>query len=1129
MQVYKRSGKPDTVHFDEITNRNAALSDGLDVDLTALTKDVISKMHANMTTAQIDELSCLTAVYKAINNMDYLELASRIYCSNVHKNTPPNLEKVLNLAQANINIVTGKPNPLLNDEYYNFAMEHIDKIERKIDYTRDYKFTFIAWKTLEKSYLIKVGGVSGKIIERPQHLFMRIALSIHAPNKETGKEGDIEKAFETYDRLSNFDIIHATPTLFNAGLKTQQCSSCFLMHIGDDLKEIFTGFSDAAMISKFAGGLGISLQMRGRNSYIAGTNGRSQGVLPVLKILNEIAKFVDQCVPGNTLVYTNNGPIAIENLHIGDTVLTDEGNFKRVKAVKKDFLTKDLFGLKLDNLADTFWATAEHPVAIVSQYDMVKLLTSGEIHAQFLEIEKINKGDFVLYRIPELVKDVPELSADLCLYYGLIAGCEQIVKNDERIQVGCKDQNVAKKLSQLLSQFGVQSKILDCIICNSDSYEEKTCKNCDDSLSTKDRVIYLQYNHISLLPHDADAQHIPNNLLHLPVTKLSEFLGGFLSNSAEEIRTNVYRISAVDRLGVEFRAKLQYIAMRLGLSFKKGNEISLNEEDNFVYGNFIFAQVMEMFHKPQVKDWFYDLYVDENPNYTTFQGGALHNGGGLRKASIAVFMSPEHIDIEQFLEIRLNSGNEDLRARDIFPGLMVPNLFIKRVEEDAIWSLFDPSTVPDLWETFGAEYERIYRAAEKEGKFVKQVPARLIWKKILHSLAETGLPYVMMKDNINTKNMQGNLPIIKGSNLCCEIVEHHDKDSIAVCTLGSVCLTNHVTEDNKVDYAKIRQSVSMLVENLNNIIDLNKYPLEKAKKNSHQHRPIGIGVTGLSDLFQQIGVCWESKEAKLINRCIFEHMYYAAVSCSANLAKECGKTYDSYEGSPISKGILNFDLWDTKPITADDDTVSEYFEPLDWDILRRMVKKNGVRNSLLIALMPTVSTSAILSASESFEPLLSNLFVRKLSSGEFIIQNKYLYKKLKELELWTPELVNQLLISKGSVQNIDAIPDDIKQLFKTVWEIPQKCLMELSADRAPFVDQTQSFNVYLRNPTISKLSSLYSYAAKLGLKTASYYTRSDVEFDAIKFGIAPEEREKHEKKKKEQLTICDGDVCLSCQ
>ncbi len=468
----------------------------------------------------------------------------------------------------------------------------------------------------------------------------------------------------------------------------------------------------------------------------------------------------------------------------------------------------------------------------------------------------------------------------------------------------------------------------------------------------------------------------------------------------------------------------------------------------------------------------------------------VDQGGGKRKGSFAIYLEPWHADIFQFLDLKKNHGKEELRARDLFYALWICDLFMKRVESNEMWSLFDPNECPGLSDAYGDEFEKLYEKYEKEGKYRKQVKAQDLWFEILESQIETGTPYMLYKDAANKKSNQKNLGTIKSSNLCTEIMEYTSKDEVAVCNLASIALPMFVTEEGVFDHQKLHDITKVITKNLNKVIDINYYPVEEARNSNMRHRPIGIGIQGLADTFLMLKMPFESEEARRLNEDIHETIYFAAMTASMELAAKDG-AYETFKGSPVSKGIFQFDMWGVTPKSG----------RWDWANLKKEVKKNGVRNSLLLAPMPTASTSQILGNNECFEPYTSNIYTRRTLSGEFIIVNKHLMNDLIALGIWNDSMKNRLIEANGSVQNIPEIPENIKELYKTVWEISQKAIIDMSADRGAYICQSQSLNIHIQDPNFGKLTSMHFYAWKKGLKTGMYYLRSKAATSAIQFTV----------------------------
>lgn len=935
MYVINRENIKTPIRYDKITDRNVEFASDLNVDVAKLSKAVIAGLKDGMHTFEIDNLSAETAFYMSTYEPDFDKLAVRIAVSNLHKTTNASFFETVKILKEAVNSKTGKSLNIISDSFYNFVNQNKEKLDSSIVGTRDFKFSYFGFKTLQRSYLLKC---ENKIMERPQYMWMRVAVSIHLPTNnnyvEVKEENEeiLKKVLNTYELMSQFYFTHATPTLFNSGSIYPQMSSCFLLTMNDDIKHIYTTNYRSAMISKYAGGIGIDItRVRAKGSMIHSTNGQSNGIVPMIKVFNSTALFINQA--------------------------------------------------------------------------------------------------------------------------------------------------------------------------------------------------------------------------------------------------------------------------------------------------------------------------------------------GKRKGSIAMYLEPWHADVLDFLQLRFNLPPEDIRARDIFIAMWINDLFMKRVEKDEMWSLFCPNSVPELANTYGEEFEAIYTRSEEERKYVKQIKAQEVWKAILNSQSETGLPYMCYKDSVNKKSNQKNIGLVRSSNLCVsgdtriltsggnlpiktlvgkkvevwngfnwsttevkqtstssdllkiktsngrelkcteyhkfaiqidstdipnlskgssfieakhlkvgdkildcklpgfsfdenifisksipsdpsdkdyfecknvsitnislvdepeptycfneplrhlgmfngiltgnctEIMEVTEDDSISICNLSSISLPAFVdTHSQTFDFVKLGDVVETITENLNKVIDKNFYPLEEAKTNNLAYRPIGIGIQGLADTFALLDYCWGDDKSKTLNKLIAEVIYYYALKKSCELSKQFGP-YSKFEGSPASQGILQYHMWDSTPLTSDKNC--EIW--LNWDQLIEDIKKFGLRNSLLIAPMPTASTAQILGNNESFEMFTSNIFSRSTLAGDFTIVNKHLYSDLKKLKLWSPELVDQILATDGSIQHITEIPEHLRNKYKTVWEISQKIAIDYAADRAPFIDQSQSLNIYIDYPTHSKLTSMHFYGWKKGLKTGSYYIHSKPARSAVKFTVS---------------------------
>jgi len=750
LYVIKRNQQQEDVSFDKIARRIDSLSRDLNaVDYLVITQKVIERIYAGIYTHMLDELAAEICASMTVDHPDFGILASRIAISNSQKMTSPSFSETVSMMYRENLDESGNIHPLVSREFYEFVQANRAKINDAIDYSRDNLIDYFGFKTLERSYLVKVNG---KTVERIQHMWMRVSLGLYI--------GDLPRALESYEFLSQKYFIHATPTLFNSGTDHSQLLSCFLLGMEDSLTGIYKAISDTAAIEKWAGGVGINVgDLRPKGAYIRGTNGHGTGIVPMLRVMNDTALYVNQ--------------------------------------------------------------------------------------------------------------------------------------------------------------------------------------------------------------------------------------------------------------------------------------------------------------------------------------------GGRRPGSIAVYLPVYHPEILAFCDLRKNNGDERLRCRDLFTAVMVPDLFMRRVEQNGVWSLFNSNQYPELYNSYGEEFERIYTELEESGRYMAQVSAHDVYTAINRSRIETGTPYVLFTDAMNTKSNQSNIGMIKNSNLCAEICEVSTPTEYACCTLASVALPSYVTADRQFNHERLVQVMRVIVRNLNRVIDINYYPVPETARSNLRHRPIGIGVQGLADVYAMMGVPFDSAEAREINRDIFESMYYGAVVASVQLAKEQGR-YETFDGSPLSHGRFQFDMWGVTPSAR-----------YDWEALRAQVREHGVRNSLMIALMPTASTAQILGNNECFEPYTSNIYKRIVSAGEFIIINRHLIRTLLDMGLWSTELKQRIIAGNGSIQHIHEIPENVRRIYKTVWEIKQKEIIDQSADRAPYVCQTQSLNLFFEEPTQMLLASATMYGWRRGLKTGSYYIRSRPKAQAQQMTVDP--------------------------
>jgi ribonucleoside-diphosphate reductase alpha subunit len=898
MQVVKRNGERESVAFDKVLCRIRKAARGLTVNPDVLTQQVLARIYDGVTTTEIDELSAKMAASLSTTHPDWAVLAAQIAISNHHKETESSFCTVMKYLAAQTIAKTGEVVSYVHPSILEAIAEHGQEIDAYIDYSRDYLFDYFGFKTLEKSYLLRDAGQL--VQERPQHLWMRVSLALWGSTS-------LKRVFDTYDLMSQKFMTHATPTLFNAGTPRQQLSSCYLIAMSDDsIAGIYKTLADCATISKYAGGIGLHAHnIRAKGASIRGTNGISNGIVPMLRVFNNTARYVDQCFTPDTLVVTADGEKTIKSITIDDKVLTHTGEFHEVQKTLEHWWSGDIWEIQVEGAPTSVRVTGEHPILAIKSGDLGRVkLELQEI--EYLEVTKLSVGDFVV-----------------------------------------------------LSK-GVVRKIVS-----------------------------------------------------------------------------------------------------MNQTFYKGS--------------------------------LHDFEIDGPHDYTVAHLGIVHNGGGRRNGSIAIYLEPWHADIEDFLRLKLPSGAEQERARDLFYAMWMPDLFMERVEQDGDWTLFCPSEAPGLADVWGTAFRELYTRYEAEGRGRKTMKAQKLWFQILDTQMETGTPYLVYKDAANGKSNQQNLGTIKSSNLCSEIIEYSDANETAVCNLASIALPAFV-KGGQFDFVELRRVVKTVVWNLNRVIDINYYPTPETERSNKRHRPIGLGIQGLADVFAMMKMSWLDEATLELNQLIFEHMYYAAAEASCDIAEVHG-SYSSFAGSPASQGRLQPDLWSVTPKT-------ETSGALDWASLRERAKK-GMANSLLIAPMPTASTSQILGYNECFEPFTTNIYTRRTLAGEFIVINKYLVEELLEHGLWNEDLKQKIVAANGSVQALTEIPPGVRDRYKTSWELSQKILIDFAAARAPFICQSQSLNLFVADPVYAKLTSMHFYAWKQGLKTGCYYLRTKAPVAAQKFTVDP--------------------------
>ena len=1199
MNVTKRNGELETVSFDKILQRikRQGKKEGIQVNYTALAMKVIDQLFDGISTTKIDELSAEQCASMASVHYDYNTLAGRIIVSSHQKNTTDQFSKVMEELYT-FKDALGKPAPLVSDQLINVVRQYTSKIDEICDYSRDFLIDYFGFKTLDRAYLMKING---KTVERPQHMWLRVAIGIHDDN--------LESVFETYDLMSQKFFTHATPTLFNAGTPRPQLSSCFLLAMeNDSIDGIYNTLKDCALISKYAGGIGLHISnVRATGSHIRGTNGTSNGIVPMLRVFNNTAKYVDQCVHPETIIYTTEGPKEIQCCVAGETkVFNSMGETEVIKDVLEHTYDGEIFEIYLENNKHPFYITPEHPVLILRNKEQ-----------EWVDAKEIRKGDSFITVQPKYTKDIESITKDDCYMFGLLMRYGQLT--EMCYEVFAPSEAVLKYIQSYLTERTVESY--------TDEKERSIRWNS---------TIHLPFRHSDMY-NVFGLKTINSRWIHLPLKKIQAILLGLFCEKAE-LSFDMIR---------DFK-NIQYMIMRLGYI---ANPLNMEETVSHLFfiernNEGIIYQRVTNISISNYNGLLYDLQMEKQHDYL-LECGIVHNGGGKRNGSFAIYLETWHADIDFFLQMRKNHGDEELKARDLFYALWIPDLFMERVKTNEDWTLMCPDECPGLADVYGDDFKELYEKYEKEGKGRKSVKARELWFKMLDAQMETGTPYILFKDAANRKSNQKNLGTIKSSNLCVspetlvltdkghieiqllenqqvnvwngeefsevtihktgvdqdiimvlfendkkiectpyhkffvlnnsgvvikmearellpgmniepyylydnpdeirlkvksviytgrisdtycftepirgrgtfnsiitgqcsEIIQYSDDKETAVCNLASIGLPTFVTKEKTFDYEKLHEVAKVVTKNLNKIIDINYYPTEKTRRSNMRHRPIGIGVQGLADVFFLMGHNFLSEEAKIINKNIFETIYHGALEASSSLASELG-AYETFIGSPASEGILQFDLWNVDPGS----------ERYDWSYLRSLIKCYGLRNSLLLAPMPTASTSQILGFNECIEPITSNIYSRRTIAGEFIQANRYLMKDLIDAGLWNEKIKNNIIANHGSIQHVEIIPQEIKDKYKTVWEMPMRGLIDMAADRGAFICQSQSLNLWLEDPNYNTLTAMHFYSWQKGLKTGIYYLRRRGKHQAQQFTIEPEKTDlgNHQE---------DDEICEMC-
>ncbi len=1022
----------------------------------------------------------------------------------------------------------GIQHELLDPRLKNFDLA---KITAALQAERDMQFTYLGLQTLYDRYFIHW---QGERFELPQAFFMRVAMGLAMEEKEKEK-----RAIEFYHLLSSFDFMSSTPTLFNSGTLRPQLSSCYLTTVPDDLDGIYGAIKDNALLSKYAGGLGNDwTNVRAMGAHIKGTNGKSLGVVPFLNVANATAVAVNQCFAPETMVYTAKGIKPIAKIVKGDLVLGISGTYRSVTNTYVYNQQDPMLSLELKHAIDPLRVTDGHPFYAIRGVPMeqsiertMQWLKAGKVKCEWVEAKQLQRGDYLAQTIPTEILPVAGIDEDDARLYGILLGDGHLSKNSTQWGVSgnpLKDSHLSF-VRLYLAERGIhywETQRGSTYLQIHWAQGRGAVRNGTTGRIVGSGASTLPFSHDDIY-NAAGEKHIAPRLAHLPKQHTLALIQGLLETDGNVSRQKEISFCNTSKNLVE---GLRYQCLRLGIptagnkrkrhyqhsgTRSDGSAIHFNHESTcydlripalaplaerlnckaltkrnwLEYAGHIFTRVKNSTEiKPTT--FVFDLKVEGDSSYMT--ADALAHNGGKRKGAVCAYLETWHKDIEEFLELRKNTGDERRRTHDMNTANWVPDLFMQRVMENKDWTLFSPDDVPDLHDKYGKAFNDAYaayeeKAARGEIKNVKKLPASTLWRRMLTMLFETGHPWVTFKDVCNLRSPQQHAGVIHSSNLCTEITLNTSREEIAVCNLGSINLIAHMT-DKGLNQEKLRRTIHTALRMLDNVIDINYYSVPQAKNSNIKHRPVGMGIMGFQDALYTLRLPYASQEAVEFADRSMELISYYAIEASTNLAEERG-TYSSFAGSLWSQGILPIDSLALLEKNRGHYLEIDKTQTLDWKKLRERVKTVGMRNSNVLAIAPTATISNICGVSQSIEPTYQNLFVKSNLSGEFTVINPYLVSDLKQAGLWDEVMVNDLKYYNGSVAKVSRIPEKLKQIYATAFEVEPTWLVDAGSRRQKWIDQAQSLNLYMAQPSGKKLDQLYKHAWLRGLKT-TYYLRS---------------------------------------
>ena len=1013
----------------------------------------------------------------------------------------------------------------------------VQRLGQALKPERDEMFTYLGLQTLYDRYFIHSGGTR---FELPQVFFMRVAMGLAIQEDQPE-----ERAIEFYNLLSSFDYMSSTPTLFNAGTMRSQLSSCFLTTVSDDLDGIYSAIRDNALLSKWAGGLGNDwTPVRALGAYIKGTNGKSQGVVPFLKVVNDTAVAVNQCFAPDTRVHTADGVKAISRVTTNDLVLGQRGEYRQVLKTMTYNQTDPMVELRVKHAVQPLRVTAGHPIWSIQGVPMeqsiartVAWLAKGKVEPRWTEAGQLKKGDYVAQAIPREVVPVQGFNEDDARFYGILLGDGHCSKGG--LQWGVSGNPTCDVHLRFVADYLASKGIHYWTTGRGGRYRQVHWSTGVGLVRDGTTGQYLSGGGNSLnLSHDdlydADGKkRIHRRFSHLPKAQTLSLLHGLLETDggvargkeicftstsealAEGVRYQLLRLG-VPTAGQYREREQQHEGIRDDGSIAYFNGVvkawdirvpavpelasklncrSITKRNWFVFQNCVFSRVRSAKNLPPVP-FVVDLKVEGDESYMTTS--ALAHNGGKRKGAVCSYLETWHLDIEEFLELRKNTGDDRRRTHDMNTANWVPDLFMKRVFEDGEWTLFSPNEVPDLHDCWGADFESRYVEYERQTRsgeltLFKRVKAKELWRKMLSMLFETGHPWITFKDACNVRSPQQHVGVVHSSNLCTEITLNTSKEEIAVCNLGSVNLAAHIVPNAKgrpvLDTKKLKTTVRTAVRMLDNVIDINYYAAPQARTSNMRHRPVGLGIMGFQDALYKLRIPYGSDAAVDFADQSMEALSYYAIDASSRLAEERG-SYATFEGSLWSRGTLPIDslkrLADQRGRDYCDVDLST---SMNWGKLRRKVRERGMRNSNVMAIAPTATIANIVGVSQSIEPTYQNLYVKSNLSGEFTVANPYMVRDLKHLGLWDKVMANDLKYYDGSLAPIDRVPPEVQHLYATAFEVEPRYLVDAAARRQKWIDQAQSLNIYIAGASGKKLDITYRMAWLRGLKT-TYYLRA---------------------------------------